>query len=158
MLETLTMGVGSETRKEFSGINVASVHCNTRVKTIDEIDPHSSEPAAYWKFYSDLCEYVHINYSTTTMTLRYHPDYSVNLYDYDKVLYETEKLLVYFSFSATKFWFFYRETMHILNQRGNMPPLLDMPKYSYHAQRIVGEVVVKLLGMLYKRGLWKPKK
>ena len=153
----LMLGVGPEVRKEFSGIDIKAVHCNARVKAVDEIDPHDGDKEMFWKFYGWLSEYAHFNYDTNTMTLRYFVDGSVCFYDYDKVILETAKLLRHLTVSAHKFEIFHSEATHILSHKEKMPGLFPMPKYSYTFQRILGEATLKLLRVLHRLGLWHPK-
>lgn len=154
----LTLGVGREVRKEFEGIDVDAVHCNDRVKAVDEIDPHDGDKEVFWRFYGWLSEYAHFNYDANTMTLRYYADGSVCFYDYDKVLLETAKVLRHLTVSAHKLELFYCEATHIITHKEKKAGLMAMPKRSYTFQRILGETVLKVLRVLHRLGLWHPKK
>ncbi|MFA5273451.1 MAG: hypothetical protein WC353_04785 [Candidatus Peribacter sp.] len=157
-LKPLTIGVGPKIIEEFSGIDVLSINSNDRIKAIDKTGYYPEKTGAFWKFYGDLCEFVHINYSATHMTLRYEADGSVCLYDYDKVLEQKEHAAMKLSVSGHMFLWFYKESMHILNQKEKIPTMLQMPKFTFTIQRLFAENYLKSLKLLKRLGLWKPKK
>ncbi len=158
VLAGLTIGVGPKTREEYPSINVTSIHVNKRIEALDKTGYFPESDDAFQKFYGDLCEFVHINYSATHMTLRYEADGSICLYDYDKVLEHAEQVAMKLSVSGHMFLWFFKESMHILAQKEKIPPMKAMPHFSFTLQRIYAENYLKWLLLLKRFGLWSPKK
>ena len=160
-LKKMTLGVGKDYLKQYPNIDVQNVHALDRIRCVDEVMPYEPDPSVKPTFlaYGDLCEYVHLNFSASHMTLEYHPaNGTIDLMDADKVWNLRARTMNWLSISAGRFSLLHSEAMHWLEQHERLPQTIKMPKYTHALQRFIGEAYLAVRLPLNRKGIWKIKK
>ena len=160
LLKRLTLGVGRAHREEYPDIDVESVHALNRIRCVDEVLPYDPDPTFQPTMvaYNDLCEFVHINFSNSHMSLEYYDGGKyVDLLDEDKLWFVKMRTMNWLTITSRRFWMIYRESMRYLKQMERIPSGAMYPKF-YKVQRWLLEKYASLRINLHKSGYWKVKK
>jgi len=159
-LKKLTLGVGKAYLEEYPEITFQNIHVLERIRCVDEVMPYEPDPQMKPTMlaYNDLCEFVHLNFSTWEKCVRFYTSGYVDLLDPDKAWLLRARALNWLAITSGRFWLIYREVMHILNQTQKLPHGVKIPKFTYAIQRFLGEKYAAIRIWLHRKRWWKIKK